>query len=555
MSNAYDLFESMPDPLEVGEEKWVEWFGKLSSVEKGDLYELVKDSPRVGPMEGPQQQAFISDADIVGYGGAAGGGKSALIAIIALLKAKRTLVLRNDAQQLSSLVEDVIDFHGSTDGLNWNLKKFYFDGPKHMMEWAGISEPNSEQKWQGRAHDFIAADEVTQLDPRKLEFLQIWGRSKEPGITNRTLYTFNPPGDADDEVGFDVGGQWVIDFFAPWIDDRHLNPADPGEKRYFWNNDDGIFEEVPTNEPRETRLSDGSVEMQPPQCRQFIPATLKDNIYLRDTGYKNQLLYLPEPLRSRMLLGQFKAGITDKIQQIIPTRWVDEAMDRWRPEGRREAPMSAMGVDVARGGKAFTVMAKRHKFWWDNLIRYKGTETADGDTTAGLCVKEISDAAWICIDANGVGASPYDSLKRSNVRVHGLVVQRQKGLMDLPCGKMYNLRTWLYFVLAEILNPRHGLLPALPPDNRLRRDLITPTYSIYGTGKYLMQSKEELRQKIGYSPDDGDAVALSCFNMMLEPETEKVFRPQLINFRKNTLHSQGRHYSNRRGNPNSWMGM
>ena len=42
--------------------------------------------------ESPQSQAFRSEADILGYGGAAGGGKTDLICGLALTKHQRSII-------------------------------------------------------------------------------------------------------------------------------------------------------------------------------------------------------------------------------------------------------------------------------------------------------------------------------------------------------------------------------------------------------------------------------------------------------------------------------
>ena len=47
----------------------------------------------------------------------------------------------------------------------------------------------------------------------------------------------------------------------------------------------------------------------------FIPALLDDNRFLRDTGYRAQVMSLPEPLRSKLLKGDFLAGREDRASR------------------------------------------------------------------------------------------------------------------------------------------------------------------------------------------------------------------------------------------------
>ena len=119
---------------------------------------------------------------------------------------------------------------------------------------------------------------------------------------------------------------------------------------------------------------------------------------------------LPEPLRSQMLYGDFQAGIEDDAMQVIPTAWVELAQARWRKPDKLE-PMDSLGVDVARGGRDQTILARRYGMWFDEPLTYPGKATPDGPTVAGLAIAARRDEAVIHIDVIGVGSSPYDFLK------------------------------------------------------------------------------------------------------------------------------------------------
>ncbi len=62
-----------------------------------------------------------------------------------------------------------------------------------------------------------------------------------------------------------------------------------------------------------------------PKTRTFIPAALRDNPFLKDTGYAATLDALPEPLRSAVRDGNFMAARDDDQWQLIPTMWIREA--------------------------------------------------------------------------------------------------------------------------------------------------------------------------------------------------------------------------------------
>ena len=513
-----------------------EWYVNLSAEDKSELARALDGAPRVGPVPGPQMLAFNSSASVVGFGGAGGGGKSALICILAICSHRRSVIFRAEAAQMKSLLDDLIEFIGSDDGLNRQNKVFRFQFGRdvngnpinRMVEWGGLSKPGDENAWRGRPHDFIAFDEATEIPEDKVNFVSAWNRTTVQDQNCRVLMTFNPPGVVtDDMVSTGVDGRWVIDYFSPWLDEMHENPAKPGELRWYIRNDNGEQEEVPNGQNRELHIN-GKVYVTKPKSKTFIPSLVTDNPYLTGTGYEAHLLSLEEPLRSQML-GSFRSGIKDQDRQMIPSEWVDKAMERWTPAGRHE-PMSALGADVARGGSDNAVIARRHGFWWDDMLRKPGAKVSDGGKMATFCLEAVKDSAFICLDAVAVGSSPYDILKGMGVPLIGVVGSRQKGLMRIDTNfEMFNMRTWVYWLLRKVLDPANGINPCLPKDKRLRRQLVAATYDVQG-GKYAMEPKVSVRKRLGFSPDEADAVAMSLASLSREelPGADKLLSSRKI---------------------------
>ena len=58
----------------------------------------------------------------------------------------------------------------------------------------------------------------------------------------------------------------------------------------------------------------------------------------------------PEPLRSQLLYGDFSIGVQDDPWQVIPTEWVRMAFRRYEQREGPDVPLTALGVDGARGG-------------------------------------------------------------------------------------------------------------------------------------------------------------------------------------------------------------
>jgi hypothetical protein len=460
------------------------------------------------PLPGPQFDAYHSQADITGYGGAAGGGKTDLLAGLVLTAHKRSVIFRREKAQTERIIQRLTDLLGGTDGLNsqkgiWQLPE------RRLLELAGLDNPGDERRWQGRDHDLKAYDEVTEMREAQVRYTMGWNRSDDPNVRSRVLMTFNPPTTAE--------GRWVLDFFAPWLDDKHLDPAQPGELRWFTTIGDKDLE-VPGPEPFVLVDGEPSYDFDPkehrpeevitPRSRTFIPSRVTDNPYYMATGYIATLQGLPEPLRSQMLTGNFMAGVEDDPWQVIPTLWVDQAMARWQPRLNKQ-PMDSMGVDVARGGKDKTVIARRHGTWFDEPVRLQGQQTPDGPTVFGQIMAARRDEAPVHIDVIGVGSSPFDFLVTNRIQAIGVDVRKASHEVSKEGQlKFANLRAEIVWRMREALSPHAEEPIALPPDKKLRGDLTTPRWKMTGQG-IRVELKEEIIARLGRSPDDGDAYCLA----------------------------------------------
>ncbi len=452
-----------------------------------------RPSPKFTPLPGPQRQALESAAFETLYGGAAGGGKSYCL-LGSALRHRKSLILRRELVQVRGLVEESRGLVGHCGEFNASeLVWRYADG--RMLEFAACQLPEDWQKLQGRDHGFLGFDELTHFLPSQYLALQTWVRSTYPGERTRIMATANPD---------PVAGAWVVERWAPWLDDRHPNPAASGELRWFAMLD-GKDTEVPTSQPF---LHGG--ETITPRSRTFIQAKVQDNPHLMASAYYASLQALPEPLRSRMLHGSWTAGTEDPSDQCIPSEWVRLAQKRWEQTPRPELPMAAMGVDVARGGKDATTLTPRFgPGWFDHQISVPGTTTPD----ASKVLEQVIHAAQghrpnLQIDAIGVGASVVDLCRMYDLPVMAIVgSERAEGTDKSGQLGFANLRAQLWWSLRERLDPA---LPAdealcLPPSRELLADLCSPKWKMTARG-ILIESKDEVRKRLGRSPDAGDSL-------------------------------------------------
>jgi hypothetical protein len=476
------------------------------------------------PNPGPQTLAYDCEADITGYGGAAGGGKSQLVTGLAMTAHRRALIIRQEKVSTRKFVQDIAKAKGDRDGYSSQGSTWAFTGPDgvgRMIEFAGMENEGDEEKQQGVDYDLKAYDEVTQMRERQVRYTIGWARTDIPGQRVRVLMTFNPPTTAE--------GRWIIKFFGPWLDPKHHNPAKDGELRWFTTIGDNEDYEVDGPEPFVIR-EDGSfdyafdpdeftgekaIEIIKPMSRTFITARVTDNPYYMQSGYIRQLQALPEPLRSQMLRGDFTAGVEDPAWQVIPTAWIEAAQERWRPRDAKGV-MDSLGVDAARGGnmgsslgatgKDKMVISRRHGTWFDKLLSIKGVDVNDGYLAAAQVIRFRKDDAPVHLDVIGIGTSPYDVLTNTHVQTIAINgAAKSLGVDASGLLAFVNLRAELHWRMREALDPKNPDPIALPPDPELLADLAAPTYKLV-PGGIQVESKEDLKKRIKRSPDKGDAV-------------------------------------------------
>jgi len=484
------------------------------------LREKKRRLPIWQPLPGPQSLAYESQADIIGYGGAAGGGKTDLACGKTLTQHRKVMILRREGTQLTGIVDRFIELIGHDNGFNstkgiWRTSRR--DGVPLQIEFGATPHLGDETKYQGRPHDLLVFDEASNFLEHQVRFLLGWLRSTVPGQKCQALLAFNPPTNAE--------GRWILEFFAPWLDPKFPNPAKPGEIRYaaMLPTADGKVRDVWVDRPDPFVMVDGKriydfdpAAFQPqdiimPKGRTFIPSRVSDNPYLASTGYMSTLQALPEPLRSQMLYGDFQAGIKDDPWQVIPTAWVEAAQARWTRPAKLQT-MDSMGVDVARGGDDNTIIARRHGMWFDEPLAYPGTETPNGPSVAGLVIAAMRDGAPIHIDVIGVGASPYDFLNTANQQVLGVNVS-EKSLATDRSGRLrfFNQRSELWWKMREALDPANNTGIALPPSKQLLADLCAPKWELAGA-TIQVESREAIVKRIGRSPDWASAYILALMD-------------------------------------------
>ena len=457
--------------------------------EIGDLFEddeIVLDPIAWQPYKGkPQELAYYSSAQDLLYGGEPGGGKSDLIAGLALTAHRRSLILRREAAQLNEMIAriegELLDnqfrFHGKTNILKYGDR---------WVEKGGCKLEKEKVKYKGRAHDLKAFDELSEFPKSIYDYVKTWNRTSDPGQRCRTVATTNPPDTQE--------GQWIIKSWAPWLDKRHPKPAQSGEIRWYLG-DDEVDELTPDA-----------------RSRTFIYSSIDDNPILLLTGYKSTLNSLPEELRRTMMEG-FTHGLTDTPYQVIPTQWVNDAVNRGKllePNSLLE-PISAIACDPSRGGKDACAIAIRRGV---NLscIQYPAIKSQDGMQVVQYMIQAANGQKCLnMIDVIGIGSSPYDIARLQGLEPIAMDASAKSFKRDRSAKLSFaNKRAEWWWKFREALDPNYNPQITLPDNKDLIAELTSPMWSLTLRG-ILIESKEDIKKRLGRSTNLADAIVMAAY--------------------------------------------
>lgn len=291
----------------------------------------------VRPQKGPQERCLRSSADIIIYGGAAGGGKTWAELAFPLrfidTKGFGCVIFRKNANQIfteGALWDNARDMYSGIP--NAEVKKgeaawvFHGDDGEVLsrISFRHIERDDEVHNYQGAQICGIEFDELTHIS--EYIFFYMLSRNRSMcGVRPYVLATCNPDPDS-----------WVADFVAWWIDPDtgYALPDRSGKIRWMIRRDGKIYWADKKIELIEQFNLQTEEEMQEPRSVTFIASSVYDNKELLKVNpqYLANLKALPEVERERLLLGNWKirnaAGMYFKRSQVTMLEKVpDDVMD------------------------------------------------------------------------------------------------------------------------------------------------------------------------------------------------------------------------------------
>lgn len=300
-----------------------------------------QEQQTIGPQEGPQYRASQSSADIVIYGGSAGGGKTWLLEFEPLRHIDnpgfRGVIVRQTTTEITDeggLWDESFELYPLVSGIP-KIQKMRWEFPSgSRIRFRHLENQNLKVEWKGTQAAYIGFDQLEDMPKEAFFYLMSRNRSL-CGVKPYMRATCNPqPG-------------WLADLLAPWIDQSTGLPIPEMDGVIRWmvrNQDDEVLWYESEQEAMDAHPELVQISSQwRPKSVTFIRARLEDNKILmeKDPEYLSNLLALPKIERKRLYDGNWKISAGSQIEHS----WV------------RKFAINGNAVSYSFGGKDYQVSA------------------------------------------------------------------------------------------------------------------------------------------------------------------------------------------------------
>lgn len=210
------------------------------------------------------------------------------------------------------------------------------------------------------------------------------------------------------------------------------------------------------------------------------------------------------PLWTAKVRGQFPL---DDDRAVIPASLVAQARLLEDPVGADDDPIGGvLGCDIARDGSDSNTIVSVFKGRVEVIANFHEpdtTKTADRIEEELLSRDNAQGVLWkAVVDGDGMGGPVVDMLRRRGVPV----VEFRGGERAQRPRRYRNRRGEAWFGVRNLL--RDNAL-VLPDDDDLAHDLSAPRW-VKDNGRLGVEVKDEIRKRLGRSPDLGDALVMAC---------------------------------------------
>lgn len=351
----------------------------------------------IAPQKGPQEKFLSSPADIVFYGGAAGGGKSYALLLEPIrhanIKGYTAVIFRKTSGEITNAgglwdtSEEIYPHLGAEERIS--SRDWTFPSGANVA-FSHFQQNKNKLTWQGSQICFIGWDEVTHFDEEIFFYMLSRNRSM-CGVRPYVRATCNPDPDS-----------WVRTFISWWIDEESGLPIPErdGVLRWFARKNGAVhwfdtFEEAAEyfGSRRKARKKVKSVT--------FIRSMLEDNQMLmtKDTGYEASLESLTLVDRERLRGGNWNirpiAGMCfKKIWFPIVDAW-EKPIRRMRAWDRAATPVTEQSKDPDWTAGVLMGMMPDGRVIIEDVVRLRGTPLENKTTIKNIATQDGSEVTIV----------------------------------------------------------------------------------------------------------------------------------------------------------------
>lgn len=346
----------------------------------------------IAPQPGPQTAFLSSPADIVIYGGAAGGGKTFGILLEPLRHFDNPkfggVIFRKNTTQVRNkggLWDESMNLYPHFGAIPKDTRLEWKFPSKMTMKFAHLEHEKTVLDYQGAQIPFIGFDELTHFTEQQFFYLLSRNRSLS-GVPGYVRATTNPDPDS-----------WVRKFIDWWIGpDGYAIKERSGKVRWFIRIDDKIIWADSKEQLFETYGRRPEIQ---PKSVTFILSTVYDNKILleKDPAYLANLNALPRVDRLRLLGGNWNVKAT--AGSMFQRDWFTV-------------------VDAVPAGYNGAVR------YWDRAASKVSETNPDPDWTRGLKLLRYPDGTFLVADLRSLRDTPgeVDKLVKTTATHDGRTV-------------------------------------------------------------------------------------------------------------------------------------
>lgn len=241
----------------------------------------------------------------------------------------------------------------------------------------------------------------------------------------------------------------------------------------------------------------------PAELRPYLPSQEWLDAFVLNVGGPGTAVHTSK------VLGRFPE---DKADGVVPWSWIHGCRtEDGHAQALEHVEVVELGVDVGASDNGdWTIIRERRG---RSAGRRWAVQSSDPEVVAATIVEAAGESGCkaIKVDAIGVGWGLVSLLARDlpGVAIVPVVVSEAAPLG--PNGEVYaNLRAALWWEIGRLLSQSKGWdLHDL--DDRTMADLAEPKWWEDRSGRIVIEPKDEVRKRLGRSPDDADALLLAFY--------------------------------------------